>query len=125
MSTRGGGRGDHGPGPSSGYVPTSLLEIADHPTPRSVISRPSAASPATTCLTYGQWLQMKVTTRAGPVSSSRLTVVPGGLGQCEVRRRRAEREHRGLDGHADQSRPTAPAPGMIASAGMLWALAGI
>ena len=49
----------------------------------------------------------------------------GGLGQCEERRGRAEREHRGLDGHAHQSRPTAPAPGMIASAGVLWALAEI
>src|SRR5215208_2305409 len=45
-------------------------------TPRSVRSRPSAASPAATCWTYGQWLQMKVTTSAGPVSSSRLTVAP-------------------------------------------------
>src|ERR1700741_648813 len=45
-------------------------------TPRSARSRPSSASPAATCLTYGQWLQMKVTTSAGPVSSSRLTVAP-------------------------------------------------
>src|SRR3954447_4059885 len=45
-------------------------------TPLSVRSRPSAASPAATCWTYGQWLQMKVTTSAGPVSWSRLTVAP-------------------------------------------------
>src|SRR6185437_3471585 len=45
-------------------------------TPLSVRSRPSAASPAATCWTYGQWLQMKVTTSAGPVSASRLTVAP-------------------------------------------------
>src|SRR6478672_7479300 len=45
-------------------------------TPLSVRSRPSAASPAATCWTYGQWLQMNVTTSAGPVSSSRLTVAP-------------------------------------------------
>src|SRR6516225_3749709 len=45
-------------------------------TPLSARSRPSSASPAATCLTYGQWLQMKVTTSAGPVRSSRLTVAP-------------------------------------------------
>src|SRR5271166_1133601 len=45
-------------------------------TPLSVRSRPSAASPAATCLTYGQWLQMKVTTSAEPARSSRLTVAP-------------------------------------------------
>src|SRR5947199_8057118 len=45
-------------------------------TPRSARSRPSSASPAATCLTYGQWLQMKVTTSAGPARSSRLTVAP-------------------------------------------------
>src|ERR1700722_7081616 len=55
---------------------TSLLEMATIATPWSARSRPSAASPAATCLTYGQWLQMKVTTSAGPARSSRLTVAP-------------------------------------------------
>src|SRR3984885_8777193 len=63
-------------GPSCGYVTTSLLEMATIATPWSARSRPSAASPAATCLTYGQWLQMKVTTIAGPARSSRLTVAP-------------------------------------------------
>src|ERR1700748_1226031 len=54
----------------------SLLEIATIATPCAVRSRPSSASPAATCCTYGQWLQMKVTTSAPPVRSFSVTVLP-------------------------------------------------
>src|SRR5262245_47899618 len=45
-------------------------------TPRSSHDRPSRASSAWTCFTYGQWLQMKATTETVEARSAEATVLP-------------------------------------------------
>ena len=60
-------------------IPARDIELNSPPSPSAAAgtaSGPAADKAAATCLTYGQWLQMKVTTSAGPVRSSRLTVAP-------------------------------------------------
>ena len=71
------GLGDHLIGPVLRVGDDVIAGDADHrDAPIGELPTERGEAPAATCWTYGQWLQMKVTTSAAPVSSSRLTVAP-------------------------------------------------